>query len=96
MARRLLVVEDTFFIKSRGLVPVPGIVPQGDERLRIGDPILIKRADGSLLEWHIGGIEMIGYSFGIVQQNDVVILLKNLTKEDIPIGSEIWSVDIRE
>jgi len=96
MARRLLVVEDTFFLKNRGLVPVPGIVPQGDERFRIGDPILIRRADGSHLEWTIGGIEMIGYAFGIPRQNDVVILLKDLTKEDIPIGSEIWSVDVTE
>ena len=93
MARRLLVVEDTFFIKSRGLVPVPGIVPQDDERFRIGDPILIKRADGSQLEWTIGGLERF---LGTTPKNDVVILLNNLTKEDIPIGSEIWSLDVTE
>ena len=47
MARRLFVVEDTFLIKGRGLVPVPGVVPQGEERFRVGDLVVIKRPDGS-------------------------------------------------
>jgi hypothetical protein len=59
MARRLFIVEDTFMIKGRGLVPVPGIVPQGEERFCVGDPILLKRPDGSSLAWQIGGLELI-------------------------------------
>ena len=43
MGRLLFVVEDRFLIKGRGLVPVPGIVPQGEECFRAGDPILLKR-----------------------------------------------------
>jgi translation elongation factor EF-Tu-like GTPase len=90
MSRRLFVVEDTFFIKGRGLVPVPGIVPQGDERFRVGDSILLKRPDGPCLESAISGIEMI---HGTVPRpkGEVVILLKDLTKEDVPIGCEVWS-----
>jgi hypothetical protein len=90
MARCLFVVEDTFFIKGRGLLPVPGIVPQGDERFRVGDPILLKRPDGSCLESTIGGIEMINVT-PPRPTRDVVILLKDLTKEDVPIGTEVWS-----
>ena len=59
MACLLLIVEDTFLIKSRGLVMLPGLVPQGQERFRTGDPIMLKRPDGLCLEWTIGGIEMI-------------------------------------
>ena len=59
MGRRLFIVEDAFFIKGRGLVPVPGIVPQGEERFHVSDPIVLKLPDGSRLEWTIGGIEMI-------------------------------------
>jgi hypothetical protein len=92
MARRLFIVEDTFSIKGRGLVPVPGILPVGEERFRIGDPILLKRPDGSFLEWKIGGIEMILCS-PPKPRHDVVILLKDLGKDDLPIGSEVWSVD---
>jgi hypothetical protein len=92
MARRLFIVEDAFSIKGRGLLPVPGIVPQGEERFRIGDPIVIKRPDGSRLEWTIGGIEMI-LCTPPRPKTDVVILLKGLNKEDVPVGSEVWSVD---
>lgn len=92
MARRLFVDEDAFFIKGRGLVPAPGLVPEGDERFRVGDPILRKRPDGSRLEWTIGGIEMICCS-PPRPTHDVFILLKGLSKEDVPIGSEVWSVD---
>jgi len=93
MARRLFVVEDTFYIKGRGLVPVPGIVPEGEERFQVGDPISLKRPDGSALAWRIGGLEMIHTA---VPRNDVVILLAGLTKEDVPIGTEVWSVDHAE
>ena len=36
MGRRLFVVEDTFTIKGRGQVLVPGILPEGDECFRAG------------------------------------------------------------
>ena len=93
MVRRLFVVEDTFYIKGRGLVPVPGIVPEGEERFRVGDPIMLKRPDGSCLETTIGGIEMISCT-PPRPKTDVVILLKGLNKEDVPVGSEVWSVDV--
>ncbi len=92
MARRLFTVQDTFFISGRGLVPVPGIIPQDDERFRIGDPILLKRPDGSCLEWKIGGLEMISCTRPR-PRDDVAILLQGLSKEDLPVGSEVGSVD---
>jgi hypothetical protein len=90
MARHLFTVEDTFLIEGRGLVPTPGIVPQGDERFRVGDPIRLKRPDGSEIEWQIGGLEFICPP---PRQDEVVILLKGLGKNDVPIGTEVWSVD---
>jgi hypothetical protein len=92
MARRLFVVEDTFCIKGRGLVLLPGIIPEGEERFRAGDPILIKRPDGSCLESTIGGIEMLLGS-PPKPRKDYVILLHGLGKDDVPIGSEAWSVN---
>ncbi len=90
MARRLLTVEDTFLISGRGLVPVPGLIPEDDELFRVGDPILLKRPDGSSFQWNIGGLEILS---GVQRRHDLVILLKGLDKEDVPVGSEIWSVD---
>ncbi len=92
MARRLFTVEDRFSIKGRGLVPVPGIVPQGAERFRVGDPIMIRRPDGSCLGSTIAGIEMV-HASPPRPKNEIVIVLKDLSKEDVPIGSEIWSTD---
>ena len=90
MARLLFTVEDTFLIQGRGLVPVPGITPVSDERINVGDNILIRRPDGTEFPWKIGGIEFITPQ---PKTFDVVILLKDLTKDDVPIGSEVWSVD---
>ena len=91
MARRLFTVEDTFLISGRGLVPIPGIVPEGEERFRVGDAIMLRRPDGSLLAWEIGGLEILT---GGPPHHDVVLLLKGLGKEDVPIGTEVWSVDL--
>lgn len=90
MARLLFVVEDTFAIRDRGLVLVPGIAPQGDEVFRIGYPLRLRRPDGSELMTAIGGLEMIG---GLAHRDAVPILLLGLGKVDVPVGSEVWSVD---
>jgi hypothetical protein len=93
MARRLFTVEDTFLIQGRGLVPVPGIVPQGEEHFQVGYPIRLQRPDGSSLAWQIGGLEFI---CGGPPRDDVIILLRGLDKGDVPVGTEIWSVDPAE
>jgi translation elongation factor EF-Tu-like GTPase len=89
MARRLFTVEDTFMVRGRGLVLVPGIVPQGDERFRVGDAIQKKLPDETSRFCNIDGLERITGTSRV----DVVVLLRELTKEDVPIGTEVWSVD---
>ena len=89
MARCLFTVVDTFLIRGRGLVPVPGIIPVGDERFRVGDPLLMKRPDGTTLRTVIGRLEHLHPN----PRHDVVVLLEELGKEDVPIGTEVWSVD---
>jgi len=39
--------------RASGITVLPGIVPQGEERFQIGDPLVIRRADGSHLNWTI-------------------------------------------
>jgi hypothetical protein len=89
MARRLFTVEFTFLIRDRGLVLVPGIIPEGEERFRVGDPIALRRPDGSFIEANIGGLEMLDPN----PRRDVVVMLKGMTKDDVPVGTEVWSVD---
>ena len=42
MGRRMLTVEDSFLIKGRGLVLLPGLAPRGDELFRVGDSITLR------------------------------------------------------
>ena len=85
MARRLFTVEDTFLIEVRGLVVLlPSLVPERNELFRVGDAILLKRPDGSSLEWQIGGLELVHAS---PPQDGVVVVLKGLGKVEVPIGT---------
>ena len=87
MSRRLFVVQDVFEIRGRGVVMLPGIVVQEGELFRHGDPIHLKRPDGSVVESQIGSLVLVTPNPG----HEVVILIKELTKADIPIGTEVWS-----
>ena len=87
MGRRLFVVEDSFVIKGHGLVLVPGLLPEGDERFRVGDSISLRKPDGSAIATRIGALEFLCPN----PRGEVVIMLKNLTKTDVPVGTEVWS-----
>jgi hypothetical protein len=87
VARCLFKVEDTFLIKDRGLVLAPGIVPIGDERFRVGDPITLRHPDGTRVCTVIGGLEFLCPN----PRHDVVIMLQGFAKADVPVGTEVWS-----
>jgi hypothetical protein len=90
MPRSLIVVEDRFFIERRGLVLFPGIVPRAEERVRTGDPIVLKMPDGSRLDWAIGGIVRMQCSSSR-PKDEIFILVRGLNKDDLPVGTEVWS-----
>ena len=81
MARCLFTVADAFLIEGRGLALVPGIVPTGGERFRVGDPIKLKLPDGSEIDWSIGGLEL----FSPLPPNKAIALwLIGLGKDNVP------------
>jgi len=79
-------VEDVFCITGRGCVVVAGM-PDHKLFLKPGDGILLKRPDGSEVETTIRGVDA-----GIRRENGtaIAILLADVTKADIPIGTEVW------
>jgi hypothetical protein len=86
-SRLLFTVEDVFLIRDRGLILVPGL--ERDERIGVGDPLLLKMPDGSSATASVAGIE-----FSTPNPRHMFpILLNGLTKDDVPIGTEVWSVD---
>lgn len=89
MARLLFTVQDHFDIQGRGVVTVPGLGPA--ERLWIGDPLEIRRPDGTSMRTRIAGLEML--SRRPKDQAVPVLFPPELTKDDLPLGAEVWSVD---
>lgn len=68
---------------------MPGIPKSSPElRIKIGDPIILKRPDGTEIETVVRGIEM----GGRISSPSIPILLGNeITKEMIPVGTELWA-----
>ena len=66
-------------VTGRGLILVPGL---GDKKATIGDKIKIIRPDNSTIETVIKGI-----TFNLSRD---ILVGSELTKEDVPIGSEVW------
>jgi hypothetical protein len=75
----LFKVGERFIVTGRGLVLVPGL---GDKKATVGDSIKIIRPDQTMIEATIKGI-------GFNQFRDIFVGT-DLTKEDVPIGSEVW------
>jgi hypothetical protein len=84
----LLTVAERFSISGRGLVLVPGIRPVGDELLKIGDPIRLRLPDGREIRANIGSLELPNPN----PRREVVIMLTELSKAEVPVGTEVWSV----
>lgn len=75
----LFKVQDRFFMTGLGLILVPGL---GDKKATIGDSIKIVKPDQTIIETTIRGI-----SFNEFRD---ILVGKDLTKDDVPIGSEVW------
>jgi hypothetical protein len=90
MATLLFVVEDTFAIPGRGLLLTPGIIPGGKVILRAGDRIRMRRPDGKTTDSTISSNECL---MSAPHNNASYLVFNELTKDDVPIGTEIWSID---
>lgn len=88
--RLLFILTETLTIPGRGIVLLPELKPVDDERFRVGDPLLIRHPDGTDEAVGIGGLELLKPLNG---NCELVVTLSGKSKQDVPIGSEVWSVD---
>ena len=88
MSRLLFTIEDTSSIEGRGIVLLPGLEPVGDEVFRAGDSVRILRPDKTELDTVMHGIEFLTKRTESIL---VIVLPEDVTKEDVPVGSEVWS-----
>jgi hypothetical protein len=77
-------VEDVFHIEGRGCIIVPGLLLDDSPCVQIGDPATLRRPDGTTIQTHIAGIEMLS-----PRSRDCmpVRLPNDVRKSDVPIGT---------
>jgi hypothetical protein len=91
MSRRLLVVSQRFWLRGRGLILSPGMVPVEGERIMVGDRVSLIRPDGTTRDATIRGTSTYPDPASTTK---VDLLLDVVSKEEVPIGTEVWSVGL--
>jgi hypothetical protein len=87
---KLCSVESTFVLEGVGLVILPGI-PYPSEKMRnvrVGEPIILVRPDGSEIKTAIRSIESIYRN--PPADHAPIIPSEALKQEDVPVGTEVW------
>lgn len=84
--QKLFTVEDIFKIAGREGIVVVGKHQSTVPKIEIGNGLILIKPDGIKLNKEIGGIELFQTVSGIKK---IAFLIKNTTKADVPIGTEI-------
>jgi len=88
---KLLCVEDRFLISGRGVVLVPDfpLPPKGQFDV-FTEPVVIVKPDGSRVECKASFQAMHSRLLDGTSKWAIVVLLPDVNKEDIPVGSEVY------
>jgi translation elongation factor EF-Tu-like GTPase len=88
----LFVIEDVFAIKGRGVIAAGKLADADGARFRIGDPVEVRRRDGSVVRTVISGME-----YRDPPSATTGVLFPGVSASDLAIGDEIWTGEtIRE
>ena len=87
-------VDDVFQIVGRGCVIVPGLPQPAQFNLRFHqDVILLRRPDGTTLETSVQALMFLGRPApgrSIDRTFIPMLLASDVTKSDVPVGTEVW------
>jgi len=87
----LFVVEDTFQITGHGCVLAPGPSAEpGAQTIRVGDRLCLRKPNGQSFDTVIRGVEMLGRRPRPKVITAPILLPREITKDDVPIGTEVW------
>jgi NADPH-dependent 2,4-dienoyl-CoA reductase/sulfur reductase-like enzyme len=79
-------------IDGQERILVPEVNSTGNnERFHVEDPVRLRKPDGT---YGLAAIAEIMLLHG--QVGRVGVLLRNMTKAEVPIGTEVWSIDRTE
>jgi len=93
MARLLVIVTDVFEIAGRCICVLPVVPPEqlnpGEGAgLRPGDNLELRRPNGTSLK-----VTLSGLGWPSPRKGGLIIQIEpSLSKNDIPLGTEIWSI----
>ena len=85
----LSTVEDVFDISKRGIIVVPGIPKDDDQKwkIRSGEPIMLETPDGTIFHTVVCGMEMTSRP----DRKSIPLLLgPDITKQMVPVGTKLW------
>jgi hypothetical protein len=81
-------IEKTYYLSNRGIGLFPGVIIQKSDCIRPGETILLKKSDGTKIESKIYATE----NLDPTPKGEVLIWCKYLNEEDVPKGTEVWSI----
>ena len=88
--RLLFTVTEAFTVPGRGVVLLPELTFVGDEKFSGGESLRLRFADGTEELVQIGGLEFLKPLSGNCLP---VIMLRGKSKEDVPVGTEVWATE---
>jgi len=91
MNQKLFTVDDSFSVKGRSGTVITGKLGRSSPPFKIGSVVVLVQPDGIETMTEVSGIETIKpRNAGYVKSNKVEVLIKNVTKENIPVGTEVF------
>jgi hypothetical protein len=87
MRQKLFTVEDNFYVSGRSGTVIVGNSRPNLPIFKIGENVLLVRPNNTELIAEIGVIEMPVTVSGVKK---AAISIENVTKEDVPIGTEVF------
>jgi hypothetical protein len=87
MRQKLFTVEDRFYVQGRKGTVLVGNAQSNTPTVNIKDEIILIRPDIIEIVTEVDGIEMPLTVSGV---RKIAISIENVTKEDVPVGTEVF------
>jgi hypothetical protein len=87
MNQKLFTVENSFHLEGRNGTIISGELEPNAHQFKVGNFVALVKSDGSKLTVQIAGIELIRK---FTPNRKTGILIQKLTKEDVPVGTEVF------
>jgi hypothetical protein len=85
---KLFVVEEIFSVSGKGVILTPGFPKHIEKPVLIGSKIRLIKPDKSEIITEITGID-----FKAFYNRNPILIGNKITKEEIPVGTEVWLIE---